>query len=207
MAPRSSRPRYKLFQLLKFLGVDQNTLAARLGVSHTLVSLWAHGKKPIPTRHQQAITAFVTTASQAFFTRLREQVEQARQHYQAVNTPDWPRSQAADQAWNALEATLAAQRQAMDAYRIRLEEWAIEQYEHSGELTQELYRYCRVLGVYGNRQPANPSPEERQQMKEAAKEVQALLAMLDRVDPQPAAVLATLKTQLSDQTLLQQEGA
>jgi predicted transcriptional regulator len=59
-----------LFNLLKFLGVEQKTIAMWLGVSKTLVSFWASGREPIPRRylgilHNVAHDAVINTLAKA----------------------------------------------------------------------------------------------------------------------------------------------
>jgi hypothetical protein len=51
-----------LFRLLAFLGVRHAEVRQRLGVSKTAVSLWATGKRPLPTRYQEALFDMATTA-------------------------------------------------------------------------------------------------------------------------------------------------
>jgi transcriptional regulator with XRE-family HTH domain len=42
-----------LFELMKFLGWEQQAIAERLGVSKSSISLWATGTRPISKRHEQ----------------------------------------------------------------------------------------------------------------------------------------------------------
>jgi hypothetical protein len=51
-----------LFRLLAFLRVSHAEVRQQLGVSKTAVSLWATGKRPMPTRYQRAVFDMATEA-------------------------------------------------------------------------------------------------------------------------------------------------
>jgi predicted transcriptional regulator len=50
----------KLFELLEFLGIEQKAVVKVLGASKTQVSLWAHGKRPIPKKQALPFIWFVS---------------------------------------------------------------------------------------------------------------------------------------------------
>jgi hypothetical protein len=50
------------FRLLSFVGVSHAEVRQLLGVSKTAVSLWATGKRPLPTRYQQPLFNLATQA-------------------------------------------------------------------------------------------------------------------------------------------------
>jgi transcriptional regulator with XRE-family HTH domain len=53
------------FQFLKERGVDQNTVAARLGVGHQIVSMVKHGKRPASMRQIEVLAQLAQEAMQA----------------------------------------------------------------------------------------------------------------------------------------------
>jgi hypothetical protein len=62
---------HKLFELLHWLGISQQTIAQRLGVSEPTVSLWATGTRPVAQRHQEAFFTFTWNCIAEVYTRLR----------------------------------------------------------------------------------------------------------------------------------------
>src|SRR5436309_15013366 len=52
-----------LFALLRICGVSQQAVARTLGVSKTMVSFWAHGKEPLPSRYEHAFLDLVADAA------------------------------------------------------------------------------------------------------------------------------------------------
>jgi transcriptional regulator with XRE-family HTH domain len=51
-----------LFRLGKSIGIEQQQVAAHVGVSEPTVSLWATGKRPVPDRHKLALLNFFDNA-------------------------------------------------------------------------------------------------------------------------------------------------
>lgn len=160
------RPPRKLFLLLRFLGIDQNTLAAHLGVSHTLVSLWAHGRKPIPERHVEGIMDLISSTWD-----------------QKISAP--PESLTKKQ--------IDARIEFIGDFKILVQDWAIERAEASGGLTKELFAHCRTLGDYGTQQSRELSPEDRQTIQTAAEEVLTFLRLLNRLETIPPGLHERLK--------------
>jgi transcriptional regulator with XRE-family HTH domain len=52
-----------LISALKLCGLDQNTIASRLGTNRTTVSFWATGRRPVGKRH---VTAFLRLVEETF---------------------------------------------------------------------------------------------------------------------------------------------
>jgi hypothetical protein len=54
-----------LFGLLRHLGVQQQRVADAIGPNKIQVSLWAHGKRPLPRKLEQGFLTYVDAAMQA----------------------------------------------------------------------------------------------------------------------------------------------
>src|SRR5712692_6928368 len=149
-----AQPPHKLFALLRHLTLDQKTLAARLQLSHTLISLWAHGKKPIPEKHKTAIAGMIQEAFGEADAQWERKVETAARHYHALAAQSGPGSTEEHRvAMDRWQHTIDAWKASIATYSRMVEEWRIEEYARCGQLYQTLYRHCRTLGQYGSRQP------------------------------------------------------
>lgn len=51
-----------LFKAARMLGLTQQEIAARLGIRHTQVSLWARGHRPVPRQHWEALISIIAEA-------------------------------------------------------------------------------------------------------------------------------------------------
>jgi len=70
----------QLFELLKLLGVDQQSIAQQLGVSNTTVSFWAKDHRPIPRRYWPALRVWAEVAWHHTFTREQKTVAPPAAH-------------------------------------------------------------------------------------------------------------------------------
>jgi hypothetical protein len=59
-------PRHLITFIVKLCGVEQHVLAAELGLrTHTPLSLWASGRRPVPTRYHGALREWAGVAYRA----------------------------------------------------------------------------------------------------------------------------------------------
>jgi hypothetical protein len=145
-----------LFRLLTFLGVSHAEVRERLGVSKTAVSLWATGKRPMPTRYQRDIFDLVTEA----YTRAS-----------AADMAQFPDGDAAgrDRLFGEQVARL-------------LDDWAIEVGEE--RYLAKIAEQCRTLARYGTdpeKLGAVLHGAEGPQVREAFEEGLRTLKLLDRI--------------------------
>jgi transcriptional regulator with XRE-family HTH domain len=118
-----SYPVRELFRLLKFMGVSQQDVVARLGVSKGHVSQWANGRRLMPERY---VSMLIKMAQEAH-TTLLTQLDAA-----------WrggPLSDAVEQVLNKLETVMAL-----------WAEWTKEQ--SASILIPHLADVCRELAPY-----------------------------------------------------------
>jgi hypothetical protein len=153
------------FRLLAFLGVSHAEVRQHLRVSKTAVSLWATGKRPLPTRYQRALFDLATRA--------------------------FADASAADLATvPANEAPLREQYFSEQVSRL-LDDWAIEVGEarYLGQLAES----CRTLARYGTdpeKLGAVLHSANGPQLREAFEEGLRTLKLLDRIyTPSPVEVV------------------
>jgi len=179
------QPPRKLFALLRYLGIDQNSLAAHLGVSHSLVSFWAHGKTPIPAKYHPAIDALIhktfDASSEAWQQKYNDASVAARMLF-AASEEDNEETDAVREAMATWNATLEAWGAATETYACLLEEARIEAQLLSGDLHRGLYQACRTVGIYGMRQPQRLTAAERDELGNACATVLAALRQLGRLE-------------------------
>jgi DNA-binding transcriptional regulator YdaS (Cro superfamily) len=184
-----------LFQILRFIGIDQKTLAETLHVTPQMVSMWKHGVQHIPRKHEQAILRLIRDQSDQTVSNLHQAWQDARKHaeqLEASHLEGLPEKRLRE-ALQEEDAIREANQAAMGAAQRCLEfaqgvislsqDCSAECLEREGILRQALYKNCRVLGHYGARQPAELTAEDRRAMHRATKIVQDSLTMLDRLEP------------------------
>jgi hypothetical protein len=104
---------------MKLLGIEQNVIAQQLGISHTPVSLWARGHRPIPAKYRPRLLEWARVAwRQAFQRNLKEA--------QALPTPD-------------------LQRAAIEAFMAPIHRWQIEIRYEAGEVKASARKNARWL--------------------------------------------------------------
>jgi DNA-binding transcriptional regulator YdaS (Cro superfamily) len=187
-------PPQKLFALLRHLHIDQNSLAAHLGVSHTLVSFWAHGKVPIPEKHRARIDALIheTFAAIAAEWEHKAHINELAYRHLASEAGE-EETEAMRAAMATWKNTLAAWKAALNTYCSMGEEVFSERLLLSGDLHRVLYQACRTVGHYGTLQPQHLSADEREEMRHACVIVQESLRRLGRLES------TSLDTQLAHQ--------
>jgi hypothetical protein len=197
VAPIPSR----FFALLQFLQISQNDVAAHLGVGHTIVSLWKHGKKPIPTLHHAALQDLVMERMDKRFQQLHQAVERAQEHAQTASATVEAllaareaiplaelTGQLPSEPLDTMHATAATLDTAHTAFETFVQtfqqywdDWLIELYEARGDLHRTLYAQCHVLGEYGQHQPPVLTEADQQRMRDACTTILRQLRYLDRL--------------------------
>jgi hypothetical protein len=119
-----------LFTLLKSLDVEQRAVVRALRTSETQVSLWAHGKRPVPKAQARPFLLMVRRE----LAQIQAAADDARQHDDIVTGPTI-----------LTHPTPKAVRREMEA-RDCVERWAWEMADHSGEVNRRVQASGRVLG-------------------------------------------------------------
>jgi transcriptional regulator with XRE-family HTH domain len=176
-------PPRKLFALLRHLGIDQQGLAEHLGVSHTLISLWAHGKKPIPEKHRGAIDTLMHETFTTLYQDLQLKVEVAEFVYHAsAREAREEETEAMRTAMATWKTRLQACTAALDTYSSMQQEVFTEMLLLSGDLHRVLYEACRTVGYYGAKQPHHLETDEREEMRRACLVIQESLRRLGQLE-------------------------
>jgi transcriptional regulator with XRE-family HTH domain len=109
----------QLFELMKLLGIEQNVIAQQLGISHTPVSLWARGHRPIPAKYRPRLLEWARVAwEQAEQRNMKEAL--------ALPTPD-------------------RQVAAIEAFMAPIRRWQIEMLYEAGEVQASARKNARWL--------------------------------------------------------------
>jgi hypothetical protein len=155
------QPSTYLLALLDHVGLRNFELAAHLGVSRTLVSLWRSGHKPIPAGHHAALTAFATHTA---WTRLQAEgaplfaqtplpQDAVWQHMQAVGTLKELASAAQAERDPALLATRLQTAlyclEGFAAQHATPESWDTESLTYVETQAQQIVTTTRLLRTYG----------------------------------------------------------
>jgi hypothetical protein len=152
----SGCPAKHFFRLLAFLDVSHAEVRQRLGVSKTAVSLWATGKRPLPTRYQQALFDLATRAF----------ADASASDLATVPTSEAPLR---EQYFNEQVTRL-------------LEDWAIEVGE--ARYLAEIAEHSRTIARYGTdpeKLGAVLHSADGPQVREAYEEGLRTLKLLDRI--------------------------
>jgi len=179
-------PPRKLFALLRYLNIDQQRLAAHLGLSHTLISLWAHGKKRIPDKHYATIHVFIQETFNTIVEGLVHKADVSDFIYRAyAREAGGEETEAMRTAMAAWKAALQACNAAFETYKSMREEVFAEWLLLSGDLHRNLYEACRTVGHYGRQQPQYLSAEARTELRRACLVIQESLRQLGQLENAP----------------------
>ena len=178
----------KLFELLKFLEIEQRAVGKALGVSKTPISLWAHGKRPVPKAQAVPFLRYVDRAIREAIER-----ERVRQYPQEVPEADmWAqmRSMSLEEAkthhtaWVTEKVGREAALPLCRELNSRLYLWELELAASRGILAQEIHGGIRRLLPYAQQDPMKWSQAERralhEKVLELAKHIRYLEQLLDR---------------------------
>ena len=129
----------ELFGVLRFLGIEQQQVVTAVGPNKAQVSLWAHGKRPVPKKLTGGFIHFVAEA----ITAKRADV------WRANTRPPH----------DTLLSMSPAERFDADL-KNHLERWALECYEALGTLQREHARHVQTQRRYQHLNPSKLTVEE-----------------------------------------------
>ena len=109
----------QLLKYLKLLGVEQRVIARQLGVSHTAVSFWVMGHRPVPSKYRAGLLQWIGVAYRAALERNRKEV-------QTLPTDELKRA-------------------AVEAFMAPLHRWYLEVLHETGLLEARLKHHLREL--------------------------------------------------------------
>jgi hypothetical protein len=156
----------KLFELLEFLGIKQMDIVKAFGAAKTQVSLWAHGKRPVPKALVRPLLTMVLRA----LDQVQAEAEEA-QRQPAVTT---------GKRQTILGAPIPAALDRELQVRSYVEEWAWELADRSGELTRRAQSGGRIVGEVAHRDLNKASNEDLDRYLWALKEVRAAIRYVSR---------------------------
>ena len=116
----------QLLRLLKLFNVEGRTIAEQLGVHPPAISMWLHGKRPIPDRYRPALVAWAQQA----------------------------RGQAHEQLAIDLKAqpTDALREAMLEAFFAPLRQWSLEVLYEGGTFARSIQRECQWIGTYATKE-------------------------------------------------------
>lgn len=141
----------KLFELLRFLRVDQHIVVAEVGLDKHTVSRLAHGTRPIPKAYVAPFFRFVGTKILEGLT-----LAQAR---------DYPLG--ATVLTGAITSAALFEHEVMGL----LAQWELELYDRKGELTQSVQQSLEALASYRPQDVTKLSTEERRRLYETTQQL------------------------------------
>jgi hypothetical protein len=178
----------KLFELLRYLEVPQQAVVEALGSTKTQVSLWAHGKRPVPKDFAYPLIQFVWKA-------MSEALAEARsQRYGSDDSPTMPPREADDAAWKAYYEALEVR----GRHHVRqetglplasklnemLQAWGIEIKAVRGDLSREVQDSIARLAPYAKGDALKLTREERQMIHATGLDLARLMRWLEQLlDP------------------------
>jgi transcriptional regulator with XRE-family HTH domain len=152
-----------LFALLRTLGVTQQAVAASLGVSKGLVSLWAQGKVPIPQHHLRP-----------FFELVANTIDNA--------LPPAERHMMTGADLSPTPSPRRLLQHSVDEY---LDLWLLEQYAQRGRLERDYQSAYNVLMSYRTQHPSKLDAAQREEINEACRTIQHANRALERLHEPP----------------------
>jgi transcriptional regulator with XRE-family HTH domain len=179
----------KLFDVLKLLKIEQQEVCRALGASKTQVSLWAHGKRPIPKSMAlpfiQFIERAISNALERAMDAKRGPGESAREVFDRAEAMDSQERQAMLNAWLAeyvrQQKHLPLSRQLNEV----LYTWGMEIANTNGELAQEIQSRIQRLIPYEKQDPMTWSREERRELLQANLDLVRYLRYLEQLLDRP----------------------
>jgi transcriptional regulator with XRE-family HTH domain len=162
----------KLFDVLKFLEIEQQEVCRQLGASKTQVSLWAHGKRRLPESKARPFIMFVWAAISAALSRAMDATrgpgESSKEVFDRADAMDPQEGQAMLEAWLRenvrQQAKLPLSRQLNEI----LYTWELEIAAVKGDLSQRIQANIRQLIPYEKQDPMTWSQQERRELQEAS---------------------------------------
>jgi hypothetical protein len=162
----------KLFDVLKFLEIEQQQICRQLGASKTQVSLWAHGKRPIPKAQAWPFIQFVWSAISAALTRAmdaqRGPGESSTEVFDRAAAMDPQEGQAMVDAWLQEDVRQQAKLPLSRQLNEVLYTWELEIAGAKGDLSRAIQASIRRLMPYEKQDLMTCSREERRELQEAS---------------------------------------
>jgi predicted transcriptional regulator len=153
----------KLFGLLRFLGIEQQEVAATLKISEAQVSYWAKGKRPLPKRHWERFEWLVAE-------RLRAACEQAETQSRPVGNTVLTRSTTFRDFCDEANRHIAA--------------WVLEIKAVQGRLNEEIDERLRIATSYLGQDKLKLARHDRDRLEGALLDVMAgLRCVQELLDP------------------------
>jgi hypothetical protein len=121
----------QLLKYIKLLGVEHHVIAKQLGVSHTAISLWYMGRRPIPAKYRPGLLEWAGVAWQHALERNHKEV-------QTLPTDELKRA-------------------AVEAFHAPLHRWYLEVLHETGLLEERLRHHLRDLRDIETHRPLTAS--------------------------------------------------
>jgi predicted transcriptional regulator len=165
--PRSYRVPIRvsaLFELVRFLGIEQNAVGQHLGATKSHVSMWAHGTRPLTVRQGLPFIRF-----------LASKLVEADQRAHAQSRP--------------IGKSLLSQRTTYDDFRSKVNtliaRWGLELMRARGDITNLYREQVRLLETYLQQDLFKLPREELARIEEASREIQRCLRYVAQLEHLP----------------------